>query len=166
VTGELACERAQLIIPNLEKLLDAAREADVPVFYVGDAHFAQDCELGVWGEHAIKGTEGAEVIPELEPQEGDYVLEKRTYSSFYETGLDDLLRANDVDRVLITGLHTHMCCRHSAAGAFFRGYDITVVEDGCQAFEEEDHQSGLEYMEEVYGADVRTTDEIVDEWLN
>jgi len=164
VTGELACERAQRIIPNLQALLAAAREADVPVFYANDAHYAEDFELKVWGEHAMKGTEAAQVIPELAPQPGDYVVEKRTYDSFYQTGLDDLLRANNVDRVLITGLHTHMCCRHTSAGAFFRGYNLVAVEDGLDAFEESDHVSGLKYLEEVYGAEVMTTAELIAQW--
>jgi len=145
VTGELACERAQRIIPNLQALLAAAREADVPVFYANDAHYAEDFELKVWGEHAMKGTEAAQVIPELAPQPGDYVVEKRTYDSFYQ-------------------IHTHMCCRHTSAGAFFRGYNLVAVEDGLDAFEESDHVSGLKYLEEVYGAEVMTTAELIAQW--
>lgn len=60
------------------------------VVYADDAHLPQDFELQVWGEHAMAGTAGAEIIPELAA--GDLVLPKRTYSSFHETGLDPLLR--------------------------------------------------------------------------
>ncbi len=71
VTGEIAAERAQRIIPTLrEDLLPAARENDVRVIYANDAHRPEDTELDVWGEHAMRGTEGAEVIPELTPEEG------------------------------------------------------------------------------------------------
>jgi nicotinamidase-related amidase len=57
-----------------------------------------------------------------------------------------------------------MCCRHTSAGAFFRGYDITVLEDGCDAFAQEDHEAGLVYLKEVYGAEVRTTEELISDW--
>ncbi|MGF3522841.1 MAG: cysteine hydrolase family protein, partial [Candidatus Bathyarchaeia archaeon] len=81
--------------------------------YVNDAHYPQDLEVTrKWGEHAIKGTKGAEVIPELQPASKDYVLEKRTYSGFYETGLDPLLRSlykgKGVKTVILCGLHTHI----------------------------------------------------------
>ena len=62
------------------------------MIYSSDAHLTVDFELKKWGGHALRGTQGAEVIPELKPAESDYVLEKRTYSGFFETGLDPLLR--------------------------------------------------------------------------
>jgi nicotinamidase-related amidase len=47
-----------------------------------------------------------------------------------------------------------MCVRHTAAGAFFRGYDIIIAEDGVEAFTEKDHLEGLEYLKYVYNAEV------------
>lgn len=64
VTGKLRCEQVDHIIPNLRKLLAAARKQGVHVVYSSDAHLKEDSELRVWGEHAMKGTKGAEVIPE------------------------------------------------------------------------------------------------------
>lgn len=164
VTGELACERAESIIPPLQRLLDAARHADVPVIYVNDAHLPEDFEIDLWGEHAMKDTEGAEVIPQLTPKEGDYVLEKRTYSAFYDTGLDQLLKSLDARTLLIGGLHTNMCCRHTSADAYFRGYNLIALSDGCDAFTEEDHLDGLDYLQKVYGAEIEDVDSILSTW--
>ena len=161
VTGSLKCDRARSIIPNIERLVKAAREHDVPVIYSNDAHLPSDSELKKWGKHAMKGTEGAHVIPEVRPADKDYVLEKRTYSGFYETGLDLLLRDSNVDTVVITGLHTNMCDRHTAADAFFRGYKIIVASDGVEAFTAKDHEEGLEYMKNVYNAEIKSVDEII-----
>ena len=163
VTGGLKCERAQRIIPNIRKLLDAARRKKVPVIYVGDAHLESDNELRVWGPHAMKGTKGAETIPELEPQKGDFVLEKRSYSAFFETGLDPLLRDLKVDTVIVTGLHTNICDRHTSADAFFRGYRVIVPEDAVDAFEEKVHLEGLEYLRMVYKAETPKVGELVRE---
>ncbi|WP_049972242.1 cysteine hydrolase family protein [Haladaptatus cibarius] len=164
VTGEIAAERAQRIIPTLDRLTGAAREHGIPVIYANDAHRPEDFELDVWGLHAMRGTEGAEVIPELEPESGDHVFEKRTYDAFYETGLDKHLRSLGVDRVVLTGLHTNMCIRHASAAAFFRGYPILVPEDCVDAFTEDDHRSGLQYLDDVYNAELTTAAELISEW--
>jgi len=166
VTGGLKCERALRIIPNLKKLVAAAHEQKMPVVYSNDAHLSVDEEVVErWGRHAIKGTKGAEVIPQLKPQKRDYVLEKRTYSGFHETGLDMLLRSlyhgEGVRTVVLTGLHTNICVRHTAADAFFRGYKITVAEDGVEAFTQEDHEQGLKYLKNIYSAKILTIDEII-----
>jgi nicotinamidase-related amidase len=169
VTGKLEAKRAKHIIPNLKKLIEAAREKKVPVIYSNDAHYPQDVEVTrKWGKHAIKGTKGAEVIPQLAPAAKDYVVEKRTYSGFYETGLDPLLRSlyrgEGVKTVILGGLHTNMCVRHTAADAFFRGYKIIIAKDGVEAFTQEDQDQGLKYLEYVYNAKIMTVDEIISEF--
>ena len=164
VTGNLKCERAQRIIPNLKRLIEEARRKGVPVIYANDSHLKEDFEVvRRWGKHALKGTPGAQVIPELKPAEKDYIVEKRTYSAFFETGLDLLLRSLGVDTVILGGLHTHICVRHTAADAFFRGYKIIVAKDGVETFTEKDHEEGLRYLEFVYGAEIKTVDEIIKE---
>lgn len=169
VTGDLRCERANHIIPNLKKLVEVARKNKIPVIYSNDAHYPQDFEVvEKWGKHAIKGTKGAEIIPELKPTEKDYIVEKRTYSGFYETGLDSLLRSlyhgEGVKIVVLGGLHTNLCVRHTAADAFFRGYKIIIAKDGVEAFTQEDHEQGLKYLEYAYNAKVITVSEIVKEF--
>jgi nicotinamidase-related amidase len=169
VTGNLQCERAKPIIPKLKRLVEAARKHKIPVIYSNDAHYPQDAEVvAKWGKHAIKGSKGAEVIPELKRTAKDYVVEKRTYSGFYETGLDPLLRSlykgEGVKTVILGGLHTHMCVRHTAADAFFRGYTVVVAKDGVEAFTQEDHEQGLKYLENVYNAKIMTVDQIIKEF--
>lgn len=156
VTGKIANPRAERIIPTISDLLGQAR-ADRErwlVVYANDAHLPGDFELRVWGEHAMAGTPGAEIIPELAAREGDFVLPKRTYSSFHETGLDPLLRAYGVDTVVLTGQHTNICIRHTTADAFFRGYRVVVPRDAVEAMSEDDHEGGLRYLETIYKAEV------------
>jgi len=169
VTGNLKTDRAKRVIPKLKKLIEAARKHNVPVIYSNDAHYPQDVEVvAKWGKHAIKGTKGAEVIPELKPTAKDYIVEKRTYSGFYETGLDPLLRSlyrgEGVKTVILGGLHTNICVRHTAADAFFRGYKIIIAKDGVEAFTREDHEQGLKYIEYVYNAKINAVDEIIKEF--
>jgi nicotinamidase-related amidase len=168
VTGALKTDRAARIVDPIKKLVEAARKYGVPVIYSNDAHLKIDHEVvEKWGDHAIKGTQGAKVIPELAPTERDFVVEKRVYSGFYETGLDSLLRSlyngKGVETVVLVGLHTHFCVRHTAASAFYRGYKITVPSDGVQAFTQKDHEEGLKYLKNVYNAEIKTVKEIIEE---
>lgn len=162
VTGALGCDRGRVIVPALARLTESAREHGIPVIYANDSHLKGiDKELKLWGDHAIRGTEGAKVIPELTPRESDYVVPKRRYSGFFQTDLQILLDELGVDTVIITGLHTHMCCRHTSADAYFLGYGIVVPRETTNAFTEEDYVSGLKYLKEVYGAEICSLDELL-----
>ncbi len=164
VTGSLKCERANRIIPNIKKLVEASRAKGIPVIYCNDAHFpGVDAEFNVWGVHAVKGTKSAEVIDELKPSEKDFVVEKRRYSCFFGTALDILLRELSVDTIILTGLHTNCCVKHTAADASFRLYKIKIPEDCVEAFTEDDHTFGLEYIKRFYKAEITTASQIINE---
>ena len=78
-----------------------------------------DNEFKVWPPHAIQGTKGSEAVDELKPQKNDFIIQKRRYNSFFDTGLDMLLRELKVDTVILAGLVTDICIQNTAAGAFF-----------------------------------------------
>ena len=162
VTGALTCDRGKAIVPATARLLDAARAAGVPVIFCNDAHIKGiDRELKLWGDHAIAGTPGAQVIPELKVSESDYIVPKRRYSGFFQTDLDILLTELGVKTVIMTGLHTHMCVRHTSADAYCLGYDVVVAKEATDSFTEEDYLNGLAYLKTCYGADAYTNDEII-----
>ena len=71
VDGALANPRARAIFPPLQRLLEHARREGWVVVFSNDAHQPGDRELAVWGEHAMAGTPGAQVVEELQPQRGD-----------------------------------------------------------------------------------------------
>ena len=162
VYGALTCERAVAIVPATARLLDAARKAGMPVIFCNDAHRPGiDKELALWGDHAIIGTPGAEVIPELKLSDKDYVVPKRRYSGFFQTDLDILLKELGVDTVIVTGLHAHMCVRHTSADAYMLGYEVVVAKEATDSFTEEDYTYGIAYLKTCYGADAYTNDELI-----
>ena len=59
IQGSLRSDRANFIIPQIRLLLDTAKQKNIPVFYCNDEHLQTDSELKLWGQHAMKGTEGA-----------------------------------------------------------------------------------------------------------
>jgi len=162
VTGVFKNERAEKIIPNVEQLLNFAHEKKISVVYVNDAHLPNvDTEFDVWPQHAVAGTWGAEIVDELKPEKVDFVLQKRRYSAFQGTGLDQLLRELKVDTLILTGVVTDICIQHTAADAFFRGYKIIVPKDCVEAINEQTQKAALDYLKRVYGSEITIADEIM-----
>jgi nicotinamidase-related amidase len=165
IKGALKSDRASKIISSIKDLLCVARTKGIPVFYCNDEHLENDPELKIWGPHSMKGTEGSKVIPELKPEPLDHVVAKRFYGSFDSTNLDTLLKESyngkGITTLIITGIHTHICVKHTSYGAFIRGYNIVIPEDAVNAFTKEDHESGLSYIKNNYGAQLMRTSEII-----
>jgi nicotinamidase-related amidase len=162
VHGTLAHPHAESILPPLKELLAHFRRAGWVVAFANDAHEPGDPELAIWGEHAMAGTAGAQVVAELAPWPGplELIVPKRVYGAFDGTELDEQLRALNVDEVVLAGQHTHICIRHTAYGALLRGYRITVPRDAVCAFEGIDEEEALAYLRTVYGAHITTVAEL------
>lgn len=147
---------------NTARLVRAARAHGVPVVFANDAHIpGLDHELDLWGEHGIAGTPEAQTSPLLDPQEGDFTVEKRRYSAFFQTGLQLLLDELGVTTLICAGVDTNICVRHTVADAYFNNFDIVVPSDATATFLVGDQEEGLAYMETCYAAAVASTDEVL-----
>lgn len=155
---------ADRITPHIKRLIDHARgRPDWVVVYANDAHRWDDPELKIWGPHAMAGTHGAAVIDELKPigAEREIISNKRFYGAFDETGLGEDLDRLGVEEVIVTGQHTHCCCRHTSYAAYMRGYKITVPADAVCVFENMDNEAAIDYLKIHYQANVTTTDALI-----
>jgi nicotinamidase-related amidase len=165
IYGRLKSVRARMIIPKIKYLLDFARRKNIPIFYCNDEHLLPDPEIRVWGAHAMKGTRGAKVIQGIKPSKNDLMIPKRGYSAFDDSRLEKALKSTYNGRgpttIIMTGIHTHICIKHSTYDAFRRGYDTIIAEDGVNAFTKNDHIFGLEYMRANYGAKIQKISEII-----
>ena len=165
ITGALKCDRGVAIVPQTAKLVDCARKAAIPVIFTNDAHLAGvDHELKHWGVHAMAGTKGAEVIPELNVCDKDYVVTKRRFSAFFRTDLELLLRELNVDTVIVCGLQTHICVQHTVADAYYLGYDVVVPRDATDCFTQEIYDYTIKYLADIYGAKITDVDSLVKAW--
>lgn len=138
----------------LSKYLEEARKNGDQVIYCVDNHDKNDKEFRLFGEHALQGTWGAEIIPSLAPVKGDIVLPKTRYSAFYGTNLAYQLTSRDPEKVVVTGVCTSICVMDTAQGASYRGYDVVVPENLCADLSAEAHKAALERMKIIYGADI------------
>jgi nicotinamidase-related amidase len=165
IYGRLKSVRARMIIPKIKYLLDFARRKNIPIFYCNDEHLLPDPEIRVWGAHAMKGTRGAKVVQDIKPSKNDLMIPKRGYSAFDDSRLEKALKSTYNGRgpttIIMTGIHTHICIKHSTYDAFRRGYDTIIAEDGVNAFTKNDHIFGLEYMRANYGAKIQKISEII-----
>ncbi|MFP4000376.1 MAG: cysteine hydrolase family protein [Thermoplasmata archaeon] len=163
VTGKMGSERIEAIVPTLRDFLEVAGEKDILKVFVQDRHREDDPEITHWGPHAMEYDEASETIPELDGM-ANRKLPKRFYDAFYKTDLELTLKQHQIDRVLLTGVTTDVCVQNTAAGAFYRDYDIKVVEDCTEAQTEKKKKSALEYMKEVFGAEIVTSEEVIKRW--
>jgi nicotinamidase/pyrazinamidase len=122
----LEVPRARDIVPALLERVAAARRDSVPVIYVLDQHEPSDSDLDDWGEHAVVGTEGAQVWPALTPSETDIIVTKPSYSSFYRSNLEAELDALGVDTLELTGCSTEVQLLATATDALQLGFAVDV----------------------------------------
>lgn len=145
---------------NTARLAQAARAAGVPVIFTNDAHIeGLDRELELWGRHGIAGTPEAQTSPQLEVQPTDFVIEKRRYSAFFQTGLRLLLDELGVSTLICCGMDTNICVRHTVADASFNNFNTLVVSDATATFLVGNQEEGLEYMKTCYASKIVSTDE-------
>jgi nicotinamidase-related amidase len=83
------------------------------------------------------GDPTAEIYPELTPQPGDVVVTKQRVSAFTATNLDMILRSNDIDTLLLTGILTQGVVLSTLRHAADMDYRAVVVADGCSDKEHE-----------------------------
>lgn len=153
--GAVFFHYATEIIPNVKRILTAARKARLPVVFTAHAHEDPRTDGGLtaqfWpeikrGESLIKGTRGVEIVKQIRPLSGDRIVWKHRYSAFYNTNLEVILRGLGVTDLVITGVLTNVCCESTARDAFFRDFRVFFVADATATTEPELHAGSLKNM--------------------
>lgn len=145
----LEVPRARGIIGHLKKRLARASRDRVPIIYVCDRHRKDDPEFGVWPRHAVNGSPGSEVVAELKPRSRDYIVDKITYSAFFRTKLEKLLKKLGTRKLVITGVCTEVGMLYTAADAYMRGFQVEVPEECVAGLSEGDHRFALRQIAKV-----------------
>lgn len=165
--GALTCPGARPLVPNLQRILNWVRKReddDIQIVHIQEAHRKNDADFRVRPLHAVDGTWGSDFIPELYPEENEYVVKKRRHSGFAHTDLDLYLREENIDTVVVTGVWTNVCVRSTATDALANAYKVISLSDGCASKTEEMHEYGLKDLS-IFSK-VMTIDEYFKAWEN
>jgi nicotinamidase-related amidase len=137
-----------LMLPNLQRLLYAAREMGVEVMYTVIENLTRDgrdrsLDYKISDIFVAKGSWDAKVVDTIAPAEDDIVLAKTSSSLFNSTNCDYLLRNLGIEHLIVTGLLTDQCVDHTIRDAADRGYRTICVSDACATLTDERHKNAL-----------------------
>lgn len=139
---------------NVKKRLFEQRSAGEPVLYVMDRHLPGDAEFQMFPPHCLAGEWGAEVVGDLKPEKGDFLVPKRRYSAFFGTDLDLTLREMKAKGIELAGVCTQICILYTAVEARMLNYEVTVRRNCVASFDPEAHRFALKEMEQTLGVKV------------
>jgi nicotinamidase-related amidase len=155
VSGPLGNERVKTVIEPIQRLLGKARESAHPVVYVCDCHIkGVHEELNIWGDHALQGSPGAEVIDELGPGPGDHIVHKFSFNGFYQTDLNLLLQQLHAGKLIVTGLFAHMCVAETVINAHHLGYEVIVPEECVNSLTKSEYHFALKLLKDSYAIEI------------
>jgi nicotinamidase-related amidase len=121
-SGKWALAGIDAAVDNAAKIIEAARASGTPIFHVRH-------ESGEDAPFFVAGTDGAEIIPAVQPKDGEAVVTKNYPNAFRDTNLKALLDAEGIKEVAIVGAMTHMCIDATARAAADFGYSVLVAHD-------------------------------------
>ena len=144
----------QNVVANVAGLAAVCRAKGIPVLHVwyivepGASGLKQNAPLfeGVLGTGAlVRGSWGAAPADGLEPQDGDFIVEKMRMSAWQGTRLENLLEGLGRDTIIITGAWTNMSIEHTSRTGADKGYVMIVPEDGTSTMNADWQNASINY---------------------
>jgi ureidoacrylate peracid hydrolase len=159
------------IVSDLLRLIDLAREREMPVLFSQQIHYPEDvtrrrrripshidkqnwapCLRGTWEVDFVD-----EIAEAIRPE--DFVVEKHRASVFFETTLDTKLRMLGIEQIVISGCNTDFCVETTIRDGYYRDLDVIVVRDCVAGPRRRFHEDTLAKVETYFG-EVVSLDEL------
>lgn len=177
---ELTQKRMKPVVDNAVRLMKAARQASIPIFYAMANHRKDgqirsmvvtdtDMRLRPWPDGecnpsvhgATEGSWEQKVIDEIQPKPQDYIIPKYRWSTFHQTYFDLALRARGIDTIIISGGAVDVGVASTAYAARDLDYNLIIVRDACSNSYDD---AMAVFMDRVFPrmARVRTTDQVLE----
>jgi nicotinamidase-related amidase len=152
------------------ELVDAARDAGIPVIFIQEVHRPDGVDFGreLDGDedvHCIENLPSTAVSAEVGYRPGDYHIPKRRYSAFYGTDLEILLKGLKVQTLILTGGLTDVCVHYTFVDGHQGDYYCRVVEDCVGGSSQESHDASLRSMEYLQAGARRNSAEILEAFI-
>ena len=178
--GKLYVPGAEKLLPNIRRLTDAARRGEVFLVSHGCFHTANDPEFKQFPPHCLKGTPGADFVPEaladnfvrvendanakLPEDLSKYqqiILEKQTLDVFESRHADELVEGlGDIAEFVVFGVVTEYCVSLAVKGLLKRKRQVAVVRDAIETLAPEVGNKTIAELQSL-GAKLVTTDAIL-----
>jgi nicotinamidase/pyrazinamidase len=176
--GKLYVPGAEKLLPNIRSLTEEARLNRVFLVSHGCFHVPNDPEFKIFPPHCVKGTAGAEFVPEAltshvarVPNEAaaklpkdlfafqQILLEKQTLDIFESRHADELVnRLGSAAEFLVFGVVTEFCVSYAVKGLLQRGRRVAVIQDAIETLRLEDGGNSISELERL-GARLTTTEQ-------
>ena len=135
---------ARQSIGPINSLISVFRKESWPIVFPTDAFRKEDFIFkGRMKPQSLAGTEGAEIIDELDRRDDDFWLPKPVFSAFFKTELDKWLRERDVTLCAVAGISTNVCVLATVLDTISHGFKAVLLEDCTAAFSEVIHDQTL-----------------------
>lgn len=176
--GKLYVPGAEKRIPNMRRLVEAARDGKAFLISSTDQHSPDDPEFRRFPLHCVQGTSGAEIVPELKAADAVHVkntnpasvpltisagkqivIEKQTLDVFDNPGTEKLLAQLPPDsEFIVFGVVTEFCVRLAANGLLDRGHRVAIVTDAIETLVPNEGKKTLDELAK-HGAELITTND-------
>ncbi|SDX27998.1 isochorismatase family cysteine hydrolase [Salimicrobium album] len=163
-------DNLEKIVSRTKKIINTCREKNIPIIYTRQINRADTKGLSK-GEPLNKDgspyyyssdSKNIEIINDIKPQKDDIIIDKYRWSAFHETSLDLMLRNMGVTNIIIGGLVSDGCLMTSVFDAYFRDYQINLVEDICATTNTGAHMASMLIMSNwVYTLSIYDTKNII-----
>jgi nicotinamidase-related amidase len=159
-------KQKEILTTNINELTNEFRDHNQPVIWVkqvwkpdlSNAHLGNKKS----GEKiVIEGTEGAELLNELDFKDNDYTVVKTKYSGFYNTNLSKMLADLNLNKLVVCGINTHACVRMTVIDAYQRDFEVIVAKDCVGSYWKEHHDISMQYFSPTI-AMVKSNKEIIE----
>ena len=137
------------ILENTAELIQKCREKGIPIIYT--RHINRGDAVGLANREPVNDqgeplyyhseTDSIEVADIIKPQPQDIIIDKYRYSGFYESGLEVMLKGLGIEHLIIGGVLTDVCVFATVMDAYYRDYQVSLVEDMCGTTTEGAHMA-------------------------
>ncbi len=152
-------DQMQSILPRVARIIALARKLGCKVIHTRESYKPDLSDVhayrrslnyvgkpGPLGRFCILGEPGHEFVDQVKPLPSECVIEKASFGAFYNTDLDNLLRRDGIDHIIMCGVTTQCCVHSTLREAVDRGYWCLTIADCCAASDPGMHDAALKII--------------------
>lgn len=156
-----------VVLPNIGRLQNTFRDLKLEVIHTRIQSMTKDGRDRSVGHkrlnlHAAPGSKEAEFLPEVAPKGDEIIINKTASGVFNATNAEFILRNMGIDCLYVCGVYTNECVSTTVRDACDRGFNTTLINDGCATVTPDLHNATIATIKDRY-ARVLTTDEVIKE---